>query len=211
MLLSTSKNCSHSCIYHLPVVFPRVFTGPGEPLGSYYFLVHTKNTLEHRRTQMQKITIEFTQNPYTHALMLNNKIEFIKAVKNATNCDLRSAKQTAEKIAEMIVNLKPTVVTTRNNIERIISGHSENTDENLRFLLDVLRFMKVSQPKNLENHGIEVPKYEHHSCGDECRHKCEQSSCERMVSSHDEPYCFTHSPDSGSSVPGYDSRKNNIF
>lgn len=34
-------------------------------------------------------------------------------------------------------------------------------------------------------------------------HKCESSGCSRMVQYDDEPYCFTHSPDEGSSVRGY--------
>ncbi|MFZ8977021.1 MAG: hypothetical protein ACO2Y9_07945, partial [Pseudohongiellaceae bacterium] len=60
---------------------------------------------------MAKITIEFTQNAYTHQLMLKNKLQFVRDIKNATNCDLRSAKNTAEKITEMIIGLEPTVVT----------------------------------------------------------------------------------------------------
>jgi len=50
---------------------------------------------------------------------------------------------------------------------------------------------------------------EFHMCGDECHHKCEVPSCSNMISYHDEPYCFKHSPDSGSSVRGYDSRQKN--
>jgi hypothetical protein len=171
---------------------------------------------------MPKINISFTKNSYDHTLMLNDKLQFVRDIKNATNCDLRSAKETAEKIVEMIMGLKPTVVTTRNNIDRVLNKYSKNTPENLQFLLDVLQFVKTSSQDNLEAHNIPVstsafnkdgtyapPKEHdfHHSCGDECRHQCEQSSCERMVQYHDEPYCFTHSPDSGSSVPNYDSRK----
>lgn len=37
-------------------------------------------------------------------------------------------------------------------------------------------------------------------------HKCKQFSCERVVQYDDEPYCFTHSPDSGSSQRGYSAR-----
>lgn len=158
---------------------------------------------------MHKITIEFTQNPYTHELILENKVKFIKDIKNATNCDLRYAKENAEKIAQMIIDLKPTVLTARNNVDRILSNYRDNNPENLQFLLSVLQFIKVNEPKNLGNQEIEMQEYKHHSCNDECRHKCEQNDCERMVSYHDEPYCFTHSPDSGSYVSGYDSRKNN--
>lgn len=39
-------------------------------------------------------------------------------------------------------------------------------------------------------------------------HVCETYGCERTVQYDDEPYCFTHSPDEGSSVRGYSARKN---
>lgn len=35
------------------------------------------------------------------------------------------------------------------------------------------------------------------------KHQCEHSGCEHMVIYDDEPWCYTHSPDSGSSVKGY--------
>jgi len=35
------------------------------------------------------------------------------------------------------------------------------------------------------------------------RHKCEEFGCESHIIYDDEPYCFTHSPDEGSSVRGY--------
>ena len=34
-------------------------------------------------------------------------------------------------------------------------------------------------------------------------HRCEHAMCEKMVEFDDEPWCFTHSPDSGSSIRGY--------
>lgn len=34
-------------------------------------------------------------------------------------------------------------------------------------------------------------------------HPCEQAGCTRTVPYDDEPYCFEHSPDSGSYVSGY--------
>lgn len=37
-------------------------------------------------------------------------------------------------------------------------------------------------------------------------HKCEYAGCDDKVSYDDEPYCFNHSPDSGSSVPGYSAK-----
>lgn len=48
---------------------------------------------------------------------------------------------------------------------------------------------------------------EFHLCETEpCRHKCEKEGCDNHILYHDEPYCFTHSPDSGSSFNNYDSR-----
>lgn len=34
-------------------------------------------------------------------------------------------------------------------------------------------------------------------------HQCEYQGCNTIVSYDDEPWCFTHSPDSGSSIRGY--------
>lgn len=34
-------------------------------------------------------------------------------------------------------------------------------------------------------------------------HPCIEEGCEHIVPYDDEPWCFSHSPDSGSSVPGY--------
>ncbi len=34
-------------------------------------------------------------------------------------------------------------------------------------------------------------------------HPCEQESCDARCIYDDEPYCFSHSPDEGSSVKGY--------
>lgn len=49
---------------------------------------------------------------------------------------------------------------------------------------------------------------QYHTCDMEpCRHKCEHTGCENYITYHDEPYCFYHSPDSGSSFKNYDSRK----
>jgi len=38
-------------------------------------------------------------------------------------------------------------------------------------------------------------------------HKCEMEGCGFIVQYDDEPYCFKHSPDSGSSVPGYSAKR----
>lgn len=35
------------------------------------------------------------------------------------------------------------------------------------------------------------------------KHKCIESSCSEFVLYDDEPWCFDHSPDDGSSLPGY--------
>ncbi len=37
-------------------------------------------------------------------------------------------------------------------------------------------------------------------------HKCEEDGCEFTVQYDDEPWCFTHSPDSGSSIRGYSAQ-----
>jgi hypothetical protein len=37
-------------------------------------------------------------------------------------------------------------------------------------------------------------------------HECEEPGCTSVVQFDDEPRCFTHSPDSGSFVPGYSAR-----
>jgi hypothetical protein len=39
-------------------------------------------------------------------------------------------------------------------------------------------------------------------------HFCEYHGCDSKSLYDDEPYCFTHSPDSGSSVKGYSAYKN---
>lgn len=38
-------------------------------------------------------------------------------------------------------------------------------------------------------------------------HKCSVPSCTIIVKYDDEPNCFTHSPDSGSHMPGYSARR----
>lgn len=37
-------------------------------------------------------------------------------------------------------------------------------------------------------------------------HECEEPGCTRIVLYDDEPKCFTHSPDEGSTVVGYSAR-----
>lgn len=43
--------------------------------------------------------------------------------------------------------------------------------------------------------------------GDDESHPCEQPGCRYLVPYDDEPYCFEHSPDSGSYQPGYSYRQ----
>ena len=155
---------------------------------------------------MTTINIDFKSDVIVHTLELDNKIGFIKQIREATNCSLRDAKDAAEKISKIITDLEPATNVVRSRIARVLSDHDENNPENLQFLLDVLQFMQTTKPSNLKAHNIPVP--EHHMCGDECLHECEHAGCDRKIPYHDEPYCFTHSPDSGSSVPGYDSRNN---
>jgi len=38
-------------------------------------------------------------------------------------------------------------------------------------------------------------------------HECAEEGCTRIVQYNDEPRCFTHSPDEGSSVKGYSAYK----
>jgi hypothetical protein len=38
-------------------------------------------------------------------------------------------------------------------------------------------------------------------------HECEQEGCKIIVEFDDEPFCFTHSPDEGSSLFGYSARE----
>ena len=38
-------------------------------------------------------------------------------------------------------------------------------------------------------------------------HECESPACDRIVEFDDEPCCFAHSPDEGSSVVGYSARQ----
>jgi len=166
---------------------------------------------------MTTINIDFKSDVIVHTLELDNKIGFIKQIREATNCSLRDAKDAAEKISKIITDLEPATNVVRSRIARVLSDHDENNPENLQFLLDVLQFMQTTKPSNLKAHNIPVgtfsdngdyKPYEHHMCGDECLHECEHAGCDRKIPYHDEPYCFTHSPDSGSSVPGYDSRNN---
>jgi hypothetical protein len=39
------------------------------------------------------------------------------------------------------------------------------------------------------------------------KHQCVHPDCDRIVEFDDEPWCFTHSPDEGSSLFGWSARK----
>lgn len=38
------------------------------------------------------------------------------------------------------------------------------------------------------------------------KHQCLRNQCQVIVEYDDEPYCFVHSPNEGSSVPGFSAR-----
>lgn len=40
-----------------------------------------------------------------------------------------------------------------------------------------------------------------------CPHECIATGCGNIVQFDDEPWCFTHSPDDGSSLPGWSARQ----
>ena len=107
---------------------------------------------------MENIIIPLYENPITHQLMLDSKIDFIRNIRNSTNCSLKEAKNAAETIEKIIADLKPegVVATARNRITQIINNHEDNTPENLQFMLDVLKFMENTSPSNLRAHNIPV-------------------------------------------------------
>lgn len=179
---------------------------------------------------MTNINIPLSRNVVTHKFVILNKLQFIKDIRSGTQCTLTEAKHIADKIDDMFQELKPAQQTVYSLVLTELIQHQNDSPENLSFLMDVLQFMKTTSPANLKAHNIDVPKmgtfkengdYEpydpvkeksmYHTCDDACLHECEHAGCERMVAYHDEPYCFTHSPDSGSSMPGYDSRDSNPF
>jgi len=173
------------------------------------------------------INIPLSKDVVTHKFNVVNKIQFIKDIRSNTHCGLVEAKNIVDKIDDMFQELKPVQQTVYSLVMSELVKYQDRSDENLSFLMDVLQFMKTTSPANLKAHDMEVPtmgtfnndgsynpapvKNSYHMCDTECRHECEHAGCDRMVAYHDEPYCFTHSPDSGSSVPGYDSRHKNPF
>jgi len=105
---------------------------------------------------MENIIIPLHESPITHQLMLDNKIDFIRNIRNSTNCSLREAKDAAEAIEKIIADLRPAINTARNRITQIMREHVDNTPENLQFMLDVLKFMENTSPSNLRAHNIPV-------------------------------------------------------
>lgn len=43
------------------------------------------------------------------------------------------------------------------------------------------------------------------------RHKCIETSCSEFVMYDDEPWCFDHSPDEGSSLVGYSAYQHDLL
>ena len=186
------------------------------------FFVHSKDHLG--RPHMKTIT--FNIGDKTDGPTILNKIEAIKEFRDATNCSLRDAKNAIDNFGDVLKKAAPNFFTVKTQINSLLDDLNPASPEDIQFLKDILSFVKTTNPKNLTAHGIKPPtmgtfsedgSYKvpttgvYHNCGDECRHQCEHAGCDRMIQFHDEPYCFTHSPDEGSSVPGYDSRKNNPF
>lgn len=149
------------------------------------------------------ITFELQRSVVNNKILMTDKVDLIKQIKEFAYCDLRTAKNIVDQLAQSLQDAQPDDRQTRLKIHGLISD-MEGID-----LLDVLQFINVTmKPKpasKLPTTGV------YHNCGDECRHQCEYAGCDRMISFHDEPFCFTHSPDEGSSVPGYDSRNKNPF
>ena len=108
---------------------------------------------------MTRININFKPKVIAHTLELENKLGFIKQIREATNCSLRDAKDAAEKISKIITDLQPATNVVRSQITRVLSDHDENNPENLQFLLDVLQFMQTTKPSNLKAHNIPVSSF----------------------------------------------------
>jgi hypothetical protein len=176
---------------------------------------------------LTNINIPLSRNVVTHNFVILNKLQFIKDIRSGTQCSLAEAKHIADKIDDMFKELKPAQQTVYSLVMNELVQHQDRSPENLSFLMDVLQFMKTTSPANLRAHNIPVGTFKengdyepydpvkeksmYHTCDDACLHECEHAGCDRKIAYHDEPYCFTHSPDSGSSVPGYDSRNSNPF
>ena len=156
------------------------------------------------------ITFELERSTSTNTILMTSKIDLIKQIKEFTMTDLRTAKNIVDELAQALVNAQPDDRQTRLKINDLVAD-LQGAD-----LLDILRFITVTMKPKPTNDFTPEPidpvkeTWLHHNCEDACRHQCEYNGCERMVTFHDEPFCFTHSPDEGSSVPGYDSRNKRV-
>jgi len=146
------------------------------------------------------VSFQLSRDVATNEIKLDDKISTIMDIRRFTFCELKEAKDIVENIIETINKAVPKDTAVRSEINRIIT-HLDGND-----LIDILRFVTVTR----EGASTRNIKYDHHSCGNECRHQCEYPDCDRMIGFHDEPFCFEHSPDEGSSVPGYDYRTNTL-
>lgn len=162
------------------------------------------------------ISFELSRDVATNEIKLDNKIEAIMNIRSFTFCEMKKAKDMVDDLVTAINKAKPKDTIVRSEINRIIA-HLDGND-----LIDILRFVTVTNEGaatrsvkmgSFTDEGDYVPmtkSTDYHSCGDECRHQCEYPGCDRMIQFHDEPFCFTHSPDEGSSVTGYDYRTNTL-
>ena len=141
------------------------------------------------------INIAFSRNAVTNELTMLDKLGVIKQIRDLTFGDLKVTKDMVDAFDEAVRKSVPKNDVIHNKIVQGLRTLEGND------LLDVLRFVNVTNNTASANHR----------CGDECRHECEYAGCERMIQFHDEPFCFTHSPDEGSSFKDYDSRNNRSF
>jgi len=150
---------------------------------------------------MRKHSLTFTisHDIISHELRVEDKINTIKAFHSITQCDLHTAKSSVDAIADTLNNMLAAANPKPNTVKTSIIAELDKidlNDENLDLLRDILQFVQVTN-------GAKITTHTH----DEGKHKCEEPGCDRIVQFWDEPYCFTHSPDSGSSFQNYDARK----
>lgn len=73
-------------------------------------------------------------------------------------------------------------------------------------MTDICIFQDCNNP-TVNQHNTTMWCSEHYGL---YRHKCSRAGCRTLVLYNDEPWCFTHSPDEGSSVKGYNAYKMSI-
>lgn len=142
-----------------------------------------------------EINFKLERNVSSNELMITNKLLVVKAVREHCQTDLQSALEIVNQVMNLMLKLMHAapvnVPAVRENIQLMLSGIS-NPD----VLQDIQRFVRIT----VKNQN------EPHFCDADCVHKCESAGCNSKIDYHDEPYCYTHSPDSGSSFKDYDSR-----